>query len=859
VVTLRRTLLALVALAAIYHCWWFSDFTVDDAAISFRYAQNFAAGDGLVLYPGGERVEGYSNFLWVVLLAAGVRLGVDLFRWSHLLGGALVVATVLGAAELCAALRRKRTLLDVAPALLTAALTPVSYWAMGGLEGALYSALVIWCAVRLVREADEALLHPLSALAAAGCALTRPDGLLVLLVAATTRVATDRRLRSVARWCLLAFAPVLLHFAWRYRYYAWPWPNTFYAKVQTPLDLRGLLNFKSEGWRYVFGLLARYRLEPAFAAAALVVLPWRTGTRWLSRVGLVALLAALCIFPVYARGDWMPEGRFLVAALPLVSALAVASLVQLAASMPRGGSVIGALLAIALVGASVPPSLKHSREQRGNYPVPASFVAVRGRFYHDIAARRHVADPSALDGDLGGTSLNAGMPIVDLGTLSDVTLARYLSHPTVTREYVHGERRPTFMRLTGFWLWHGLQDYPEFVDRYLPSREHDDIYIDRSVYLQEGIDTRTGLAHLGAFDLLGANVGASVRLYLLARVPTGPSGLILRGATSRVAVEFPELKTERWNAGEILKFDLERPAGALLLCNRDDCVPLADGASGAQPISRPPPAKKDRALGTQLYERGLREEAASHWATAFRSFGSALAADPSLSFARRHLEELRLKRRDPYRYRFEARLDQALRTFHLEPTVQHISLVAKLARGAGRPLRARLAADATGIMPDDAEGRAALDESTPLETEFNGDFENASFDGWTATGIFAQGPDCIVSGDVRRGGEGIFLAASGNAATGELRSPALAPAVDEVCFVVGGDTESVGVMLEPSGAMASGRRDAMLREACLPARPGDRIIVFDRSRDQHIWADDFSCFHKGAPVECVSVARGGER
>ena len=40
----------------------------DDAFISFRYARNLLDGHGLVWNPG-ERVEGYTNFLWTILLA----------------------------------------------------------------------------------------------------------------------------------------------------------------------------------------------------------------------------------------------------------------------------------------------------------------------------------------------------------------------------------------------------------------------------------------------------------------------------------------------------------------------------------------------------------------------------------------------------------------------------------------------------------------------------------------------------------------------------------------------------------------------------------------------------------------------
>ena len=50
---------------------------IDDAFISFpsRYAQNLAAGNGLV-FNVGERVEGYTNFLWVILLAPAEWIGI---------------------------------------------------------------------------------------------------------------------------------------------------------------------------------------------------------------------------------------------------------------------------------------------------------------------------------------------------------------------------------------------------------------------------------------------------------------------------------------------------------------------------------------------------------------------------------------------------------------------------------------------------------------------------------------------------------------------------------------------------------------------------------------------------------------
>ena len=67
--------LALLGLCLAGHALHY-DYVVDDAFISFRYAQNFLQGHGLVYNPG-ERVEGYTNFLWVLLVALGMVAGAD--------------------------------------------------------------------------------------------------------------------------------------------------------------------------------------------------------------------------------------------------------------------------------------------------------------------------------------------------------------------------------------------------------------------------------------------------------------------------------------------------------------------------------------------------------------------------------------------------------------------------------------------------------------------------------------------------------------------------------------------------------------------------------------------------------------
>ena len=69
-------------------------FLCDDAFISFRYARNLSEGYGLVFNPGFERVEGYTNFSWVVLLAGLARLGVAPESAALVLGPIAASATL---------------------------------------------------------------------------------------------------------------------------------------------------------------------------------------------------------------------------------------------------------------------------------------------------------------------------------------------------------------------------------------------------------------------------------------------------------------------------------------------------------------------------------------------------------------------------------------------------------------------------------------------------------------------------------------------------------------------------------------------------------------------------------------------
>ena len=138
-----RVLVLLAALAAVAHALTFLDSgPFDDDYICYRYARNWVEGRGLVFNPG-ERFEGFTNPLWVMLLAGGWKLGITPLVTSLTLSilAAGVAAWALGEAW------RARTSGATwpVPALLLAALPGFAWHGACGLGTTLLAALLaLW-------------------------------------------------------------------------------------------------------------------------------------------------------------------------------------------------------------------------------------------------------------------------------------------------------------------------------------------------------------------------------------------------------------------------------------------------------------------------------------------------------------------------------------------------------------------------------------------------------------------------------------------------------------------------------------------------------------------------------------------
>jgi hypothetical protein len=453
---------------AFFRLW---PFVIDDAFISLRYAQNLAAGHGLV-YNLGERVEGYTNFLWTVGLVVPHLFRIDPIPVIKLANLILALATArliyrLGCESVFApgsmataagrgpetgtprasgshakAARRQpgagppagtngATEMAALAALLFLATPAVALGAAEGLETMLFTFFLALAALWFFEE-RVAGSFPRSSIALVALALTRPDGavfgLFFLAIAAVWR----RPRAYLVRFAALFLGIGAIYFIARGFYYGQLLPNTFYAKGT---GTRALL---SQGWLQLrafgteFGALAWLAMIPA-------VIVRRTRRAALVLFGIVALRIG---FQLWSGGAWMGRYRFLVPAIPFVILLVVSGLAAIRPRLARRAALVVA--AAVLVG---PGWLLYPKSESIALDYAASLARAHIQLGRAVHARTDPGAVMAMD-DAGAGPYFAERTNIDMLGLNDTHIAhlpgRY--NEKIDVSYVLG-RRPDLVVL----------------------------------------------------------------------------------------------------------------------------------------------------------------------------------------------------------------------------------------------------------------------------------------------------------------------------------------------------------------------------------------------------------------------------
>ncbi|MEW6536319.1 MAG: hypothetical protein AB1454_11970 [Candidatus Auribacterota bacterium] len=303
----------LCSMAAMFYVFrsWF----LDDVYISMRYARNWINGIGLVFNPG-EKVEGYTNFLWVCLMALAYWVGTPMELTARLIS---IVSYLIVFAGLYIMLIKKLHLpITILYLALLAFVLDGDYiaWANSGMETTLFTVLVTVSSLLYLHSRSN---HPIFTLFAGTgfilAALTRPEGILWygttgLFVLINVILKKDSHALTKLLLYSIPFAVIFIpYITFRYNYYGYPVPNTFYAKVGWSIaqPIRGL--------KYS----AAYLLNRWFVLIPSLIYGWRHrnshAVRYFFTLGTIYWLYVISV-----GGDIFPGYRFFVPLLPVLYA-----------------------------------------------------------------------------------------------------------------------------------------------------------------------------------------------------------------------------------------------------------------------------------------------------------------------------------------------------------------------------------------------------------------------------------------------------------------------------------------------------------------------------------------------------------
>jgi arabinofuranosyltransferase len=476
----------------LFHARRYMPFLSDDALISLRYAQRLVQGHGLT-WTDGRPVEGFSNFLWVLLNAFLGFWGIDLVSASRILGYICMGGAIVG---LFAAFP-PRGWRGALPVLMGGGFlvlsAPVAIWTIGGLEQPLILLLLTWAIIFGFKVMDEEQPRLDSIFLLGLCLglllLTRPDSLIFLVTfAGVIFLVRGRNKQALKLTAALLVLPAILFFGqlfFRLAYYGDWVPNTAYAKIVPSFKHLVL------GLRYVFEGLASFSpfLELGILAGIL-------GIFHRHQVKRIILLAALiCSWTVYLiliGGDIFPGWRQLIPVIPAIAFLLMTGTDWLLqdrrkshrTTLPFFAELLALTAILAVIFAMYFKNQSMNDQNRSTYQ--GMWVWDGERIGEMLKKGFGKYQPLLAVDTAGSLPYWSELPSLDMLGLNDYYIARHppalmgagpIGHELGNGQYVF-DRKPDLIMFCSPWGWRNacfqsgiqMQQMPEFFEAYTFSQ-----------------------------------------------------------------------------------------------------------------------------------------------------------------------------------------------------------------------------------------------------------------------------------------------------------------------------------------------------------------------------------------------------
>lgn len=289
----------------------------DDAMVSMRFAKHLTEGQGLVWNVSGSRVEGFTNPLWVGMMAVVHMFGFPESKISlvvQLLSLCFLVGTLFFVRRIAKLVSNDSPIVAPIAVIFTAFYLPLNNWSLQGMEVGLLTfvivAAVFGTLVTLEGKKKPSWLIYLLALSV----WIRIDAAIPMLILISALAWFDRlRWRKHIMWgIVVVFGSLAVQTILRYGYYGEWLPNTYYLKMT--------------GFPFLYRIARGFHVSLIFLRQLnplLVLIPIIYVWRRPEPACVISLLIVLgqLLYSTYVGGDawewWGGSNRYVAVAMPM--------------------------------------------------------------------------------------------------------------------------------------------------------------------------------------------------------------------------------------------------------------------------------------------------------------------------------------------------------------------------------------------------------------------------------------------------------------------------------------------------------------------------------------------------------------
>jgi hypothetical protein len=401
-------------------------FVNDDAFVYFNYAKNFALGRPFAYDPRNLPSEGFTSWLFLLLLVPGELVGTNPMLTATLLNVAGLATAALAVARIAARVAGARAGNASALAFLAIAGSDVSLRSLAGLglETLLSGAALLWlvaAAQDVAHGAGQTRAERHFALLALLATFARPENAAIAAALAAALALRERGAAArLARGSLLAVALAVAWLGSKLWLFGDVFPTSYYRKLDpaSALGARYVAEFASREWLFLAAAALASALAWLHARALRAAAPMRTPLALLAICAAANALVVANIDPLVGFGH-----RFLVGAW--LAACAAPALVA-SALFPRAALASAAAAAIALAAST--PSASPGLRQRIEIEFERHAYVQLGRRLRASLARPE--EVTVVFGDAGAVPWALGSIFIDPNGLSEPAIARLFRVPS---------------------------------------------------------------------------------------------------------------------------------------------------------------------------------------------------------------------------------------------------------------------------------------------------------------------------------------------------------------------------------------------------------------------------------------------